>query len=51
MSPEHDPPEPHLVERLVAGRNPLMVALVMFLLMLPLLLAPLALAVLLIWLL
>jgi hypothetical protein len=39
-----------LAQRIVAGREPTKVALVMFLLMLPLLLAPLAVGVLLVWL-
>ena len=51
MNHDDRPPEPHFVERLVAGRDPLKVALVMFFLLLPLLLAPLGLILLLIWLL
>lgn len=51
MSQDDREPTEDIVQRLVAGRNPMLVALVMFLLMLPILLAPLALAILLIWLL
>ena len=52
MNADDDQPQPDLVQRLVAGRDPLKVALILFLLLLPLLLAPIVLATLLvIWLL
>lgn len=51
MSHDDDRSRADIVQRLVAGRDPVKVALVVFLLMLPILLAPLALGVLLIWLL
>lgn len=51
MSHDDDQPRADLIQRLVAGRDPIKVAVVLFLLMLPLLLAPLAVGALLIWLL
>jgi hypothetical protein len=51
VSEDDRQPREDLVQRLVAGRDPIKVALVMFLLMLPLLLAPLGLVLLLVWLL
>ena len=52
MNGDDDQPQPDLVQRLVAGRDPLKVALVMFALLLPALLVPIAIATLLvIWLL
>jgi hypothetical protein len=51
VSHHDEQPRADRIQRLVAGRDPIKVALVMLLLMLPLLLAPLAIGVLLIWLL
>ena len=51
MNRDDDPQRPDLIQRLVMGRDPIKVALVLFVLLLPLLLAPLGLVALLIWLL